>query len=107
MNLDNIYSKMIEESWGALSMRQPNNAKGVQPPLEAKNQYTAQQVKFGTTEMNPITINTFEQEEDVSISKYKVLEIIDKHIKHLDPNNSLDKSGLLHFSLLKKDLMKL
>lgn len=97
MELGDIYTEMLEESWGGMSMRQPNTSKGVHPPQEVKNQYTAQQVKFGTTEMLPMTINTFEQEEGSELKQF-----LDELASQLDRSSTYDRSGFEIIGKIKK-----
>lgn len=103
MNLTEIYSDMIEESWGGMTMRRPQTKAGVEAPEEVKNQYTAQQVKFGTTEMLPMTINAYEQEESSEINLGKLKNILSKLERQLDPTNITDRSGVHVISLIKKE----
>jgi len=104
--LGELYGAILEESWGGASMRRPPLKGGHYAPNEVKNQYTAQQVKFGTTEMNPMTVNVNpnEQEEIVSgsIDKQKVFDIIDSLSTKLDSTNNNDRGALTVLGKLKK-----
>jgi hypothetical protein len=103
MNLKEIYSDMLEESWGGMSMRRPQTAPGVEAPAEVKNQYTAQQVKFGTTEMLPMTINAYEQEESSELNLGKLKNFINNLKNELDQSNISDRSGIQVIARIKKE----
>lgn len=104
--LEELYSEIIEETWGGASMRRPPLKGGHYAPNEVKNQYTSQQVKIGTTEMNPMTVNVNpdEQEEVVSgsIDKRKLFDMIDSLSTKLDSSNNNDRGALIVLSKLKK-----
>ena len=108
-SLCGIYSTMLEESWGAMSMRTPPSKAGVKRPDEVSNQYTKQQVKIGEPLTAPLTIQTFEQEEepmgDVSISE--VLKCIREYQKKLNPSDNLDRTALSILAQLQKSIKKL
>ena len=109
-DLGNLYN----EGWGPSSPNLPGDAKFSLPPHETKDSLRMKGV-FGAgdspSNMASLSMssgqNPYEQEEDQMISKNAVLQIVEKHLQHLDQKNQLDTSAILHLTQLKKDLLKL
>lgn len=98
-----------ESQWsGGLTNPGPPNPSGWEKPRETQLGLSYKgSFARGGGDFNPITQATFEQEEDEMISKNSVLQLVEKHLGHLDSKNRLDDSAILHLSQLKKDLLKL
>lgn len=110
-DLGNLYN----EGWNTGGPSSPGDARNSYPAHETATSLRMKGV-FGSGDspanmsnlaMTTMNVPTMEQEEGEVINKNDVLSLIRKHISHLDNNNRLDKSGILHFGYLLNDINKL
>jgi len=105
--LGNLYN----EGWNPGGPNSPGDARNVHPAQETATSLRMKGVfGSGDSPANMASLsqasgqNPFEQEEDQMISKNTVLQMIEDHLSHLDSNNRLDQSGVLHLGKLKFEI---
>lgn len=108
--LGNLYN----EGWGPSSPNLPGDARTRMSPHETKDSIRMKGI-FGSGDspanMASLSMasgqNPYEQEEEHTLSKSDVLNLIDAAMADLDPNNNLDKSGVLALGVLRKKIKSL
>ncbi len=108
-DLSDLYSEVIEESWGGAMMDKPASVRGIKPPQETSMSISYKGNRIGGPEFNLAKTsetsgqNPYEQEEDMGpIQKSEVIDMIDSLVGELDSASHQDQVALMVLGKLKK-----